>query len=374
MKKNNSERLTQNQNETKTNIEKHLQKDHQNHVNNTDGLKNAIFFWVNEKINDSEFSIALEELRDLNMGITWSIYNNHEDGTMDLIRDARNQSVDKIEEARVKGQEYSIVIGSLNVYRAAKKYVECSNLSDEKKQNIYQKLKNILKQDIKNLLDNTGANFQHVIDGYMNVFKDEENIEGIRNNIEIARDFVSMDSPQFHISTITGSRDHVVIESETALLGLTEEIINRYNDRTHQDWYHEQKDFVKKLIDQYSQKILEGNINLPIQGLQILPGIRNAYNKTTYIKTKDGLLKALIQSSHSGTVTFDNKNDEENNITKENIEQLKSFYPLSKVWLNSYNHKVSKIISDQTKHDESNLINPIEKNKGDCGIKFSYTT
>ena len=68
-----------------------------------------------------------------------------------------------------------------------------------------------------------------------------------------------MDNQQFHITTISKTDLGYVVESDTALLGLTDGQKTNYTDRANREWYKNQNEFTKKLIDDYSSKIEEGN-------------------------------------------------------------------------------------------------------------------
>ncbi len=417
---NNKERLESNLDTTKENISNYLANiiGDENEIDGNSRLDASLLSFLSGNMLAPELSIVLERERDLELGITWHEYDNHQDGTVDLIRDAsRQQDILQvrgrtIEQAEARALEYSRAIGSLNLYQASIKTLELEGkLTDKAKKQLkskilgdLNKLKNldaVLSQTDKDRKEqgDRRIDFNQSVADYVDVIE-SAGVTGAREMLEVARDYVNMDNRQFHITTISASDLGYMIESETALLGLTDEQRDYYTDRQNREWYKNKDEFTKKLIDAYSDKIIKGDTILPIQGLDSLPGIRNAYIKSTYVADKEKKdLQKVSQTAHSGTITYHGKVEEKEQTRHvvDNINQLRSFLPKDReLAFNSLNHRVmpetwqkigkytgalggyfsnavswvsDKVLGEKntesikklTKHDESTILDPLKR-------------
>ena len=175
---------------------------------------------------------SLEEARDKVLGITWSVADN-QDGTKDLIRDCRDiNDSDGKEEA----EKISYQIQAVNTLLAAKKVSEL----EENSLSI-----DTLKVGITGSI--TPEEIQKFNASVVKALK-KAGVKDAKDKLKTARDFVSMDCEQFHVTTITkqkdgDEKDRFVIETDTMLLGLAE---------TQKAEYESIRDSVKnKLPDWY---------------------------------------------------------------------------------------------------------------------------
>ena len=393
----NQERLNNNINTTKVNIQNYINSDLNINIiekSSLDELLNTFEYYSGVN-NLSALSVELEKERDLALGITWKQYPDkdgeanerkqgaHTDGTVDLIRDATRQKEilhkrkQTIEQAEKRAEQFSAAIGILNLHQAATEVLSIENKLDDARKN---QLDEKLRGELQKLKDPANKlNFKKAVDDFLKIVKDA-GVADAKHKVEMARDYVSMKNPQFHITTISkvGDKDtaRYIIESETALLGLTKKQEENYTGKNDKEWYKEQSKFGRQLIDKYTPKILEGNTILPIQTLDSLPGIRNAYVKTTYVATQSNKeLDEVNKTLHSGTITYHGKKqdgkviDDQNKHVMDNIEQMQSFFPDKEVVFNSLNHRIIPEtvrvffggLLPKGKHDEQYILDPLKK-------------
>ena len=244
----------------------------------------------------ADLILNLEELRDLALGITWKQYEKT-DGSFDLIRDCTNQDTEDINTETA--QQISFTIQSVNLLIGAQKVLEIEGKDQNDK--------------ISALLT---AQLDKITSG---------------NSID-AKDFVSMDNRQFHVSTLTkqkdgAGKDKLVIESDNMLLGLTDIQKEQYN-KIHNsapgqvleiDWYDNLSAFDKALVKNYAEKIASGNVMLPTQTREKLAGLRNAYEKSVFVSDMNGQnMEQVLEVLHTGTPSFHGKGDRLEQ-TKENL-------------------------------------------------------
>jgi hypothetical protein len=188
----------------------------------------------------------------------------------------------------------------------------------------------------------------------------------------VARDFVSLDNPQFHVSTITEQKDknnesRAVVESNNMMLGLTDELKKQYQTiagsdevaKEQIDWYKELDDFDKKLVTSYAAKIAQGSTMIPTQLRKHLPGLRNAYTKTTSVQKtdgeiSDGEISKVLETFQAGTVSFHGKGNRTTH-TKGNLDQLDTFLPPGKAV------NINPLNSPELLPGIPNFTNPIDR-------------
>lgn len=231
-----------------------------------------------------------------------------------------------------------------------------------------------------------------------------------QKDLNSVKDQVAIFNEHCHFSTITEAKDekgntYNKVENDTLLVGITDEQRDMFEEikffsaktpqiaevelkftgdeghenkpsskqaipeesKTGHEWYDTLTKDQKALALLYIDAALEGRpIRLSSQVMSLLPTLRNAAITTTMLsKEAEGKdLEVLSQHSHSGVPAYLGKGDQEG-ITKENIKQLKSFFP------------------DKTKINDVMLISPAnftsdeprmaELMRGDGGVEVTST-
>jgi hypothetical protein len=262
----------------------------------------------------------LEEARDNALGVTWS-FSNNQDVTKDLIRDCTNINVS--DEAKASAENISYQIQAVNSLLAARKVLELESGAGDK----LDALKNEIVHSI------TPEAIQKFNAEVVKALKDA-GVNDAKDKLKTARDFVSMDCEQFHVTTITKQQakegEKLVIETDTMLTGLTQSQKEQYEsisdgDKDKPEWYNQLPDFDRKMVKNYADKIITGKVMLPTQTRKHLPGLRNAYEKSVFVADTDGEnMTQVLSVLHTGTPSFHGKENKEA-VTEQNLQQLKDF-------------------------------------------------
>jgi hypothetical protein len=267
-----------------------------------------------------------------------------------LIRDARAQDSDPTESF----EGYAIL--TIQYVRACLALLETElryQLSDETKQVFNTILtdglstlksaenKNALTKEFRIINANIVTQYQEEYQKYRSARLSKKEA---KKRIGIAKDFVALEQPSFHVATLTQVTDseknpHTVLEGDIAHCALTATQRTRFenvqNNRnlSNETWFTNLPPWQQALIQKYAPAILAENRVIPTQ-LRFLPGIRNAWRKVTQIDPQHH--PASFSVFHSGTIlTYvkENKEDtssfteeqretEESTLTNENIQQL----------------------------------------------------
>lgn len=278
---------------------------------------------------------VLDQQKDNKLGIVW-----HEDDNGNRIRDARNITADDKLIKKDAGEKYAMQV--LNVARGGILLLEQSNLSPDKKEEAKARLfmvaESALKDDIEKLPSKIKG-YNSALLGVLN----QAGIEESADKLNFAKEIANFQDDHKHIITLNSIEDnqgnkHTVIEADVMLNGLTdkqkkqyEAIANSPGDKVtapseehSMRWYNELPEHKRKLIKSTAAEVAKGKKVIPAQ-LREFVGVRNGYEKTTaVIKTGKDKAKVLSQSLHCGAPASENDNNREE-ITQDNIQQLKSF-------------------------------------------------
>jgi hypothetical protein len=310
----------------------------------------------------ADLILNLEELRDLALGITWKQYEKT-DGSFDLIRDCTNQDTEDINTETA--QQISFTIQSVNLLIGAQKVLEIEG----KDQN--DKISALLTAQLDKITSGNSIDIKEFNAEVLQLLEDA-GISGAKAKLTSAKDFISMDNRQFHVSTLTKQKDgagedKLVVESDNMLLGLTDIQKEQYN-KIHNsapgqvleiDWYDNLSAFDKALVKNYAEKIASGNVMLPTQTREKLAGLRNAYEKSVFVSGMKGEdMEQVLEVLHTGTPSFHGKGDRLEQ-TKENLNQLDTFIPDgSEITDNALN-------SPQIANGIPNFLNKIDRDAPD---------
>ncbi len=325
----NYSRLQQNKQETQSNVAEYL-KSKSTEIEDNEGRKipslDEFLRDLNKETPPKDIIEKLEEARDLWLGVTWQKSSPHDDGSVDLIRDCSLQNEYNMDHKRATKISYGIQ--TINVLAALTKVAEVEGKKIPTDDLLTEQLNAIKKGD---RIDPKKFN-----DKILKVLK-ENGVKSPEKKLSAAKDFVSMDNQQFHVTTITKQKnveteDVYVIESDNLLLGLThqqqQEYATIFDGTKRPEWYNKLSDFDKKLVKAYAEKIVAGNFTLPTQTRKHLPGLRNAYEKSVFVDV-GGKYKKVLETLHTGTPSFHGKGDKVQQ-TKRNLQQLNSFLPEGK--------------------------------------------
>ena len=320
----NYDRLNENKKTTLENIGTYISEEAQV---DKKGRYDELVEQINDPRLEADLILKLEEMRDLQLGVTWKQYQKA-DGSYDLIRDCTNQ--DSINAK--KAEQISLAIQSANLLIGAKKVLDIEGKID------YKEIYELLNEQLGKLNSEESIDIKEFNAKVLEVLEGLD-ISDAKAKLTSAKDFVSMDNRQFHTSTLTkqkdgDNKDRLVVESDNMLLGLTEkqkaqyEKINRSTTKEVLgiDWYDKLNDFDKKLVQDYAGKIASGNVMLPTQTREKLAGIRNAYEKSVFVSDMNGEMEQVLEVLHTGTPSFHGKGDRLKQ-TKENLSQLDTFIP-----------------------------------------------
>lgn len=330
----------------------------------------------------------LDEQKDNKLGITW-----YEDDKGNRIRDARNVTTDNTLLTADAGEKYAMQV--LNETRGGILLLEQSDIPEAQKEEGKARLLMVAESALSENMDE----FPSKIRSYNNALLDVLNNAGIENSAEklnFAKEVANFQDDHKHIITLNRVADnkgekHTVIEADVMLNGLTDEQETQYNaiaqagdkvvsiksdktsanksdktslksriaktlgvkqkDKDKYAWYNELPEHKRKLIKSVASEIAAGKKVIPSQ-LREFIGIRNGYEKTTAV-IEGKKAKVLTQNIHCGAPASKNKQGKEQ-ITQENIEQLKGFTSNKKLNLNI-------LTSTTTLRDESWISKQLNK-------------
>jgi hypothetical protein len=353
MSKENYNRLFENQKATLNNVEAYVSEQEP-----AQAVQDPV--QIRQLLDDPlKAQLLLQISRDAALGVVTSVVQNkHGDGTEDLVRDARSQ----VNQNKDQAARCSRSMDVLNTFRAAQKLLELEG------RRIDPTLRTLAETQLKAIFDpETKQRDNKKFNTDLVLALKKLGVKEAESKLSVARDFASLDNPQYHISTITEQTDkagklRVVVESNNMLLGLTDELRRQYttiagNDEAAKakiDWYNKLPEFDKQLVGAYAAKIAKGGTMIPTQLRGHLPGIRNAYAKSSFVQTAGKGFKKVLETLQAGTISFHGKGDRVAH-TRENLEQLDSFLPEGRT-LN-----INPLNSPEMLPGIANLANKIDK-------------
>ena len=264
----------------------------------------------------------LEEARDLKQGIKWIRVPHKEGQIPDLIRDARNAT----ETEAPKNSPESYAIQKLNILRAALKIAELEGMKldgDKTKRKIGE-----LRDNATAALEAPYPKTQQTDVKKFNTdiisFLTSIGVKEPAKKMGLIKDFMNFEDTHYNISTVSTVGGKTVVESETMLTGLTvEQKISLRDLISAKDG--KSQTFEQKIITEFYPEITDGLHTIPTQLRKSLPGLKNAYLKTTYIQEGESL-EAIASVHHTGAISFHGKGDKQL-FTDQNARQLQSLLP-----------------------------------------------
>lgn len=291
-----------------------------------------------EAVKSGDFCKALrdlEKMRDARTGvITTEIPNPN--GTPILVRDARKCEPDPA----TRGTE-AFEVQCLNNYRAAIDVAKLEGKGDLAKNlqkeasKFIQTFHQAYSEELGDLSSEKSQKFlsgsaDQVTESIAKLMEKGE-VEAPRAKLSLARDFQNFNDEHHNIVTLSslvkeGAR-HTVIEAEVAQKSLTDEQISEYNNRKDSTWYKAASGFEQKLIDEYSDIIAQGNHVIPTQTRGSLPGMRNAFEKTTAcVESGSKEIEILHTAKHAGTLaSFVKDKNVRQELTNQNARQAQEW-------------------------------------------------
>jgi hypothetical protein len=301
---------------------------------------------VGAKVSYSDIIVLLETRRDALHHITRG-YQDHADGTQDLIRDGSHAI------ATEKGRSESLAVQYINSVQAAEILLDLAVERGEITETQLMEHRRQLRTGVQELVNNLEkgfsttqlkqANYQ-LLEGLKGIKKADgaplfSDHKALTKDLEYAKEFAQFDTPHYHVSTISrvkdkDNQDRYVVESEVMQLGLSPKLRTQFEKirdiregKTDVDWF-DQLDPVKQgLIRRYAGVIIEGKHVIPTQLIDLVPGMRNAYEKVTSVSRGTGAelaLDVVAESKHSGTPTFHGKGDRLQ-ASMDTVEQMQGF-------------------------------------------------
>lgn len=342
--------------------------------------------------NFSQAIDLLDERKDLAHGIIRTISEEFESGTSAMVRDARNVTTDPKILKKDRPEKYAMQI--LNEVRATINLIdfESKDQSQEKKDK-GEEAKEKLLFAAKNALENIDKLDHKSVQNYNQIIFDtykKTQKQGVwfdwpgwekklKKKIVFAMQMTNFDHEHHHIVTLSKIKDdkgksHEVIEADIMLNGTIpalkqqfdaialnykkekgellnptyqeQELINFCNSEDLK-WYKDLPPYKRDMIGKNAEKIASGKYIIPTQLLDSMPGVRNAYDKVTAVKS-DGKMEIVNENMHCGTpATKLGKGASWQKIVSDNIDFIRSFTKNGKINLLSFNHAQNLVVKSQ---------------------------
>lgn len=311
-------------------------------INTEDKLKKV--FTDIEAGNLTSAIAMLDQIKDNKIGITWHESHDLGNGTKALVRDARGVTNDKEALQADAGEKYAMQI--LNEVRAGIDLIDKSDLSVADKELAKKKLMHVASTSVSEIDDLPNRVKQYntrIVD-----VLERAGIEDVQTKLIFAKEVANFKDEHKHIVSLTTAQDvngksHTVAEAEIMLNGLTEVQKNQWKaiSKTTKDspntklpgmeWYNNMPPYKQDLLREVAAEIATGNKVIPTQLLSDVPGIKNAYQKVTAIKSPEQESSTIIsQTLHCGTPATKIKitsGIEKQGIVDEQVKQLQTFVP-----------------------------------------------
>ncbi|WP_342270181.1 hypothetical protein [Rickettsia endosymbiont of Orchestes rusci] len=224
----------------------------------------------------------------------------------------------------------------LNAVRAAidiAKIEEKPELEEQLKNEAVTFIENFNKKNENKSQEEISINVKNKINDIA-VILEENGIKQIHKKLNVAKDFQNLNDEHCNIVTVSNVKDkqgkeHVVIEAEAALKGLTIEQKAEYEKIKTENkpkWFTAMKDWESKLVERYADKIVQGDHVISTQLRQIV-GMKNAFEKITAIADSNGEnFKVLHNSKHAGTLaSISHDTNSRQEITNLNAKQAQEW-------------------------------------------------
>ncbi len=263
----------------------------------------------------------IETLKENKAGILRIVSpHSHTDGSRDLIRDARLLTSDPDSDS-----PESYTINYINMARASEMLIDEAEKANPTKG--YGDFRQRIRERVKLVARSITSGDEKIDHDVLKELTNEliEIIGSVKNDkgnaifpdpaeaLNDAKELASLDSPHYHISTITDIEGNIVVESDVMALGSTKEIRSEFQKIAEDDirgltWFTEMREPMKSLVKTYAKKFIDGRHIIPTQLSNII-GIRNTYAKLTMVKKKDekdggAELETILDSMHCGSPVF----------------------------------------------------------------------
>jgi len=313
---------------------------------------------INKAVKNGNFTEALQKLeilREEKTGVTLTKISPLIESTAPvIIRDARNAK-----DPRILGTE-GYEMQYLNAVRAA---IDIAKI--EGKPELENQLKNEAVTFIENFNKNNENKSQEEISvnvknkvNNIAVFLEENGIKEVYKKLNVAKDFQNFNDEHCNIATLSNVKDkdgknHIVIEAEVGLKGITEEQFLEYQNRADKKWFTEMPVWERQLVNKYAEIIKDGDHVIPTQLRQIV-GMKNAFEKITAISTDNGELEVIHTSKHAGTLaSISHDEDSRQEITDLNSKQAQEWMGDHVLHANTLNSGTANF---KTPHKDAELV------------------
>lgn len=260
------------------------------------------------------------------------------------------------------GEETSLAVQYVNLVKAAEVLLDLAVKRKEITEDQVKKCRETLRESVKELVDKLGIWYdptalkQHnhkLLESLRGIKKADgkplfSDKKALEKDLFYAKELAQLDSDHYHVSTISKVKDEkgtdrFVVESDVMQLGLTSKLKSQFeNIREGEkgvDWFEKLDPVKQGLIKHYAQAFIDGKHVIPTQLVDLVPGMRNAYEKVTSVSEGKGSelkLEVVHESKHSGTPTFHGKGDRLQ-ATMDTVEQARSFTKDGRLSLSSLN-------------------------------------
>ena len=337
----------------------------------------------------------LDEAKDNAIGIVWHKSDDLGQDSKALVRDARNVTNDPKALTEQAPEKYALQI--LNTVRGAQSLAKHSSLEVEQVQLLNAAL-SLIVADTMHHLKNGTLNEQQ-LRASTSIIVDKLEAAGItkpEEKLTYAHEMANMQDEHHHVVTLTTAkdaqdRDHTIYEAEIILSGLTEKQQKEYNavalSKDGQDtgvqWFDQMPKYKQNILRPLAKDIAAGKKVIPTQLVGEIPGVRNAYEKTTAISgpMQNGERKILAQRLHCGTPASKMKirdakgkkdKDATQAVANENVEQLRSF--MSKgARMNLHTLNTGNLTLPKPANPEGYIFQQMSKASKEKGVGFTST-
>ncbi|WP_341793205.1 MULTISPECIES: hypothetical protein [unclassified Rickettsia] len=314
-------------------------------------------------VKERNFTDALQKLeilREEKTGIQLTKIDPLLEGTTPvIIRDAR-----KAKDPRILATE-GYEMQYLNAVRAAIDIAKIEGkpeLEEQLKNEAVTFIENFNKKNENKSQEEISINVKNKINDIA-VILEENGIKQIHKKLNVAKDFQNLNDEHCNIVTVSNVKDkqgkeHIVIEAEAALKGLTIEQKAEYEKIKTENkpkWFTAMKDWESKLVERYADKIVQGDHVISTQLRQIV-GMKNAFEKITAIADSNGEnFKVLHNSKHAGTLaSISHDTNSRQEITDLNSKQAQEW--MGKDHILHANTLNSGTANFKTPHKDAKLV------------------
>lgn len=274
-----------------------------------------------------------------------------------LIRDGRNANDPPIPTVE------AYIIQYLNHVRGAISIIDDQELKSELENTALEKVKELIKI---NKIDKA----QSMVKKANSKLATKLLKNGVKNpvrKIRLAKDFANFQDNHYNMVTISEHKGTPIVETDIKQSKLTDSQKRMFQTLQdlptsdskkrlkvdikgeNMDWFNKLHRWEQNLVIKNSSKILSETYVIPTQLRNILPLLRNCYNKNTSIIKNDREVIHLLGTRHSGSISSATKGD---NVlhTMENIKQVRLNNPGSSIHLNALLSPINIFDADSEDH------------------------